>query len=250
MCESPLMSSEKWHTYFRCHLRGLNRCLWPFPIIRLIWREPEIMDVQAVTFLPFNRVNYILSVGGAISAGDCNCLGFFICIGSKFMKFQWTLICLHWFILTADLWNFNFLFILSLLEMESLSDNWLQWMEMIWSVLKQMRFALCGFAVTILAWFDFFFSRGWSLHLHACLLFSPHSNMSTLWSGSTAPEYLTFFERIGSTPYSTTGKKEKETPPSSPVDSAIHQLDEVIMCVDAALNSIHLTDCRCLEGLR
>lgn len=33
--------------------------------------------------------------------------------------------------------------------MESLSDNWLQWMEMIWSVLKQMRFALRGFAVKI-----------------------------------------------------------------------------------------------------
>lgn len=48
------------------------------------------MDVQSVTLLPFNRVNYILSVTGAISAGDCNCLGFFffICIGSKFMKFQ------------------------------------------------------------------------------------------------------------------------------------------------------------------
>lgn len=35
------------------------------------------MDVQSVTLLPFNRVNYILSVAGAISAGDCNCLGFF-----------------------------------------------------------------------------------------------------------------------------------------------------------------------------
>lgn len=37
--------------------------------------------------------------------------------------------------------------------MESLSDNWLQWMEMIWSVLKQMRFALRGFAVKIRIWF-------------------------------------------------------------------------------------------------
>lgn len=48
------------------------------------------MDVQSVTLLPFNRVNYILSVAGAISAGDCYCRGFFflICIGSKFMKFQ------------------------------------------------------------------------------------------------------------------------------------------------------------------
>ncbi len=46
------------------------------------------MDVQSVILLPFNRVNYILSVAGAISAGDCNCRGFFICIGSKFMKFQ------------------------------------------------------------------------------------------------------------------------------------------------------------------
>lgn len=35
------------------------------------------MDVQSVTLLPFNRVNYILSVAGAISAGDCNCRGFF-----------------------------------------------------------------------------------------------------------------------------------------------------------------------------
>lgn len=44
--------------------------------------------------------------------------------------------------------------------MESLSDNWLQWMEMIWSVLKQMRFALRGFAVKIPIWLglvDFFF---------------------------------------------------------------------------------------------
>lgn len=36
--------------------------------------------------------------------------------------------------------------------MESLSDNWLQWMEMIWSVLKQMGFALRAFAVTIPIW--------------------------------------------------------------------------------------------------
>lgn len=35
------------------------------------------MDVQSVTLLPFNRVNYILSVAGAISAGDCNSPGFF-----------------------------------------------------------------------------------------------------------------------------------------------------------------------------
>lgn len=34
------------------------------------------MDVQSVTLLPFNRVNYILSVAGEISAGDCNCLVF------------------------------------------------------------------------------------------------------------------------------------------------------------------------------
>lgn len=39
--------------------------------------------------------------------------------------------------------------------MESLSDNWLQWMEMIWSVLKQMRFALRGFAVETPIWFGF-----------------------------------------------------------------------------------------------
>lgn len=41
--------------------------------------------------------------------------------------------------------------------MESLSDNWLQWMEMIWSVLKQMRFALRGFAVKIPIWLGLFF---------------------------------------------------------------------------------------------
>lgn len=35
------------------------------------------MDGQSVTLLPFKRVNYILSVARAISAGDCNCLGFF-----------------------------------------------------------------------------------------------------------------------------------------------------------------------------
>lgn len=165
MCESPPLSSEKRHTYFRCHLRGLNRCLWPFLITQPIWRGSEIMDVQSVTLLPFNRVNYILSVAGAISAGDCNSPGFFffsICIGSKFMKFQWTLICLYWFILTADLWNFNFLFISRLLEMESLSDNWRQWMEMIWSVFKQTRFALRGFAVTIPVWL------GLDFPLHAC----------------------------------------------------------------------------------
>lgn len=126
------------------------------------------MDEQSVSLLSFNRVNYILSVAGAISAADCNSRIFFICIASKFMKFQWTLICLHWFILTADLWNFNFLFILRLLEMESLSDNWLQWMEMIWSVLKQMRSALRGFAVRFfkLTWFEFF--------LYICMhLFDP-----------------------------------------------------------------------------
>lgn len=42
--------------------------------------------------------------------------------------------------------------------MESLNDNWLQWMEMIWSVLKQMRFALRGFAVTIPIWLGLFFA--------------------------------------------------------------------------------------------
>lgn len=110
------------------------------------------MDRQSVTLLPFNRVNYILSVAGAISAGDCNCLGFFfffICTGSKFMKFQWSLICLHWFILTADLWNFNFLFILRPLEMESFSDNRLQWMEMMMVSVKWWvwGFFWRGFAV-------------------------------------------------------------------------------------------------------
>lgn len=117
-----------------------------------IWRETGIMDRQSVTLLPFNRVNYILSVAGAISAGDCNCLGFFfffICTGSKFMKFQWSLICLHWFILTADLWNFNFLFILRPLEMESFSDNRLQWMEMMMVSVKWWVWGVFwrGFAV-------------------------------------------------------------------------------------------------------
>lgn len=186
MCESPPLSSEKRHSYFRCHLRGLNRCLWPFLITQPIWRGPEIMDVQSVTLLPFNRVNYILSVAGAISAGDCNSPGFFffsICIGSKFMKFQWPLICLYWFILTADLWNFNFLFISRLLEMESLSDNWRQWMEMIWSVFKQMRFALRGFAVTIPVWL------GLDFPLHACTLTisSPlEDTLATAWSSMTS----------------------------------------------------------------
>ena len=46
--------------------------------------------------------------------------------------------------------------------MESLSDNWRQWMEMIWSVFKQTRFALRGFAVTIPIWLGLDFS------LNAC----------------------------------------------------------------------------------
>lgn len=54
--------------------------------------------------------------------------------------------------------------------MESLSDNWLQWMEMIWSVLKQMRFALRGFAVTIPFWFGLFFLR--MVSTSACVFFS------------------------------------------------------------------------------
>lgn len=41
--------------------------------------------------------------------------------------------------------------------MESLSGNRLQWMEMIWSVVKQMRFALRGFAVEIPIWRGLFF---------------------------------------------------------------------------------------------
>lgn len=168
--------------------------------------ESEIMDVQSVTLLPFNRVNYILSVAGAISAGDSNCLGIFICIGSKFMKFQWTLICLHWFILTADLWNFNFLFILRLLEMESLSDNWLQWMEMIWSVVKQMRFAMRGLAVNITTWFEtistsacvffFVFFQHWNIHREALTwmfctsqywILTPPSNSLVIFLLSTPP---------------------------------------------------------------
>lgn len=41
--------------------------------------------------------------------------------------------------------------------MESLSGNWLQWMEMIWSVVKQMRFALREFAVKIPIWLGLVF---------------------------------------------------------------------------------------------
>lgn len=67
--------------------------------------------------------------------------------------------------------------------MESLSDNWRQWMEMIWSVLKQMRFALRGFAVTIPIWF------GLDFPLRACTLsiFSTngrHSDHSVKQHGS------------------------------------------------------------------
>lgn len=115
------------------------------------------------------------------------------------MKFQWTLICLHWFILTADLWNFNFLFILRLLEMESLSDNWLQWMEMIWSVLTQMRFALRGFAVKIsiclgLVLVDFFF-----FYKMVCMrvFCSQHWNTFILKSSSMTSEYHAFLVRTG-----------------------------------------------------
>lgn len=44
------------------------------------------MDVQSVTLLPFNRVNYILSVAGAISAGDCNSPGFFFSFHLYWLK--------------------------------------------------------------------------------------------------------------------------------------------------------------------
>lgn len=156
------------------------------------------------------------------------------------MKFQWTLIRLHWFILTADLWNFNFLFILRLLEMESLCDNWLQWMEMIWSVLKQMGFALRGFAVTIPIWLGLDF-WGWSLRLHACFLFSQHWNIQYLYCGAAAwplnilpslyAKYsiLTHWEDIHSLYVSC-------------------RLCWPSASVDALLNCIHLTDCRCREG--
>lgn len=52
----------------------------------------------------------------------------------------------------------------------------LQWMEMIWSVLKQMRFALRGFAVTIsiLPWF------GVSTMIFACSLLSQYQVISAL----------------------------------------------------------------------
>lgn len=62
--------------------------------------------------------------------------------------------------------------------MESLSDNWLQWMEMIWSVLTQMRFALRGFAVKIsiclgLVLVGFFFLR-WSACVFSALNTGTH----------------------------------------------------------------------------
>lgn len=66
--------------------------------------------------------------------------------------------------------------------MESLSNNWLQWMEMIWSVLKQMRFALRGFAVKISIWFGLVLCQTASTYLHACFLFSQHWTTSMLWS--------------------------------------------------------------------
>lgn len=63
--------------------------------------------------------------------------------------------------------------------MESLSDNWLQWMEMIWSVLTQMRFALRGFAVKIsiclgLVLVDFFFFLRWSACVFSALNTGTH----------------------------------------------------------------------------
>lgn len=77
--------------------------------------------------------------------------------------------------------------------MESLSDNWLQWMEMIWSVLKQMRFALRGFAVknSNLAWFGFL-----RMVLSMCMrvLSSLNTgNICILWRSSMTSEYLTSF---------------------------------------------------------
>lgn len=58
--------------------------------------------------------------------------------------------------------------------MESLSDNWLQWMEMIWSVLKQMRFALREFAVEIPIWFGLFFPLFYDgLYKSACVFSIP-----------------------------------------------------------------------------
>lgn len=67
--------------------------------------------------------------------------------------------------------------------MESLSNNWLQWMEMIWSVLKQMRFALRGFAVKISIWFGLFFSDG--LYICMCVFYSLNTG-TYLYCGAAA----------------------------------------------------------------
>lgn len=61
--------------------------------------------------------------------------------------------------------------------MESLSDNWLQWMEMIWSVLKQMRFAFAWVCCdnSNLAWFVFFvvlFQDGFYICMHVSYSFN------------------------------------------------------------------------------
>lgn len=82
--------------------------------------------------------------------------------------------------------------------MESLSDNWLQWMEMIWSVLTQMRFALRGFAVKIsiclgLVLVDFFFFTMVCMRIFC----SQHWNTFILRSSSMTSGYHAFLVRTG-----------------------------------------------------
>lgn len=79
--------------------------------------------------------------------------------------------------------------------MESLSDNWLQWMEMIWSVLTQMRFALREFAVKIsiclgLVLVDL--KKKKKKMVCMCVFCSQHWNIFVLRSSSMTSEYSFF----------------------------------------------------------
>lgn len=117
---------------------------------------------------------------------------FFICIGSKFMKFQWTLICLHWFILTADLWNFNFLFILRLLEMESLSGNWaaVDGDDMVSGKTDEVcsAWVCCDNSNFALVWFFFF----WTM-IFACFLHFQYQIISALCKHASWVSSLLFY---------------------------------------------------------
>lgn len=213
------------------------------------------MDRQSVTLLPFNRVNYILSVAGAISAGDCNCLGFFfffICTGSKFMKFQWSLICLHWFILTADLWNFNFLFILRPLEMESFSDNRLQWMEM---MMVSVKWWVWGFFVFFLAWicseifnftwFGFEKKKEKEKVFYTCMrvFFSFLLTPGDSWCSWHFCVHITCSFNLSLQVYVILAACALKVD-----DRDLPGWEEVVVRVDAAVSCVHLTDSGCLQG--